>query len=110
MNWAYQTLRVARRDAAKNGWVAPSITAEALLGLMRLSENCVACGKPLDWNTQDKGVFPSLHHNHDTGEVLGYTHNICNRLEGSLRKYVGVENLPTFLRNMFPEIFLKEGQ
>jgi len=74
----------------------------------RGSRRCAFGGKPLDWKTQNKGIYPSLHHNHDTGEVLGYIHNICNRLEGALRKYIGVDNLHIFLINMFPEVFFPE--
>lgn len=41
---------------------------------------CWRCKRPLDWTNFGKGKTPHLHHNHDTGEIYGFTHPHCNPL------------------------------
>jgi hypothetical protein len=38
---------------------------------------CERCKKPLLWDTNAKKL-PHLHHNHETGEIYGFTHPRCN--------------------------------
>lgn len=39
--------------------------------------NCERCGLPLRWEF-GPAKTPHLHHNHETGEVCGFTHPKCN--------------------------------
>ena len=38
---------------------------------------CERCRQPLKWEF-GKGKTPHLHHNHETGEIYGFTHSQCN--------------------------------
>lgn len=52
-----------------------------------MQENCVLCGERLKWEF-GPGKTPHLHHDHDTGEAVGFTHNRCNpnALENRVKK------------------------
>jgi hypothetical protein len=39
--------------------------------------NCERCGEALKWEF-GVGKTPHLHHNHETGEIYGFTHPVCN--------------------------------
>jgi hypothetical protein len=39
---------------------------------------CERCRGPLDWTNLGAGKTPHLHHNHETGEIYGFTHSRCN--------------------------------
>jgi hypothetical protein len=55
-----------------------STTSHAIIrNLMKLGK-CERCGQPLDWNNLGRGKTPNLHHNHETGEIHGFTHPVCN--------------------------------
>jgi hypothetical protein len=43
---------------------------------MRVKE-CWRCRQPLEW-VFGRGKTPHLHHDHETGEVHGFTHPSCN--------------------------------
>jgi hypothetical protein len=44
---------------------------------MMAEPNCERCGEPLVWEF-GLGKTPHLHHNHETGEPIGFTHPVCN--------------------------------
>jgi len=43
-----------------------------------MEELCVHCGEPLDWERLGVGKTPHLDHDHETGEVNGFSHSSCN--------------------------------
>lgn len=49
-------------------------------GIRRLMRNpvCVRCNGPLKWDCFSRATTPHLHHNHETGEIYGFTHPHCN--------------------------------
>ena len=49
---------------------------------------CWRCRKPMHWENLGKGKTPHLHHNHETGEIYGFTHSRCNpsALEEEIRE------------------------
>jgi hypothetical protein len=52
-------------------------TAHSVIRAMMANPNCERCGQRLVW---EFGVnkTPHLHHNHETGQPLGFTHPHCN--------------------------------
>lgn len=52
-------------------------TPHASIRALMEEPNCERCGAPLAW---EFGLWktPHLHHNHETGEPLGFTHPVCN--------------------------------
>jgi len=52
-------------------------TPHIVIRTMMEKPNCERCGEPLKW---EFGLWktPHLHHNHETGEPLGFTHPVCN--------------------------------
>jgi Recombination endonuclease VII len=46
---------------------------------MQRSKQCALCGDDLDWQASE---YPNLHHNHETGKVIGFVHLRCNMIEG----------------------------
>jgi len=42
-----------------------------------MRHDCVLCGEPLKWEF-GLGKTPHLHHHHDTGEIIGFAHTVCN--------------------------------
>jgi Recombination endonuclease VII len=99
--WAQRILSRHRQDARRLGYAPPNITAKKLLKLLEKSPNCCGCDAPLDYQASGFNA-PCLHHNHETGEVVGFAHRECNSLEGQLQK-LGVR-LPIFLKNFFPQV------
>jgi hypothetical protein len=95
---AKRRLAVCKGDARRGGYVPPRITAEELLKLKNESLICVGCEDPLDWDN-----YPHLHHDHRTGEVLGFCHPMCNQAEGMLGKMTS-EGRKAFIKNFFPEV------
>jgi len=67
---------------------------------MLKSDECVMCGTELIWTDKRR---PHLHHDHETGEVKGFSHPLCNQAEGMLSKMTIIER-KTFIREVFPEI------
>ena len=90
LGWAKTIIKRAELTATDEGYLAPNITAEKLVELRKTSTHCAACELPLDW----AGASPHLHHDHETGRVIGYTHRWCNAMEGNIR---------TVLKNLFPQ-------
>jgi hypothetical protein len=54
-------------------------TPHAAIRALMENENCWRCKKPLVW-VFGLGKTPHLHHNHQTGEIYGFTHPKCNPL------------------------------
>ena len=44
---------------------------------MMQNEKCWRCQSPMSWNL-GRGLTPHLHHDHETGEAIGFTHPRCN--------------------------------
>ena len=106
-SWAQRILSRHRQDARKGGYLAPKITPKELLELLNKSLNCCGCGTLLNYKTVGFDA-PCLHHNHDTGEVVGFSHRECNSLEGQLQKLGN--RLPTFIKNFFPHLVKETGE
>lgn len=80
--WAKRRLAVATDGARKFGYHPPTITPETLVQLIEESKTCYFCSQPLDWESNEKSRRPHLHHDHVTGNVLGFSHPHCNVIEG----------------------------
>jgi len=55
----------------------PLNTSHSVIRKMMAEPNCERCGEPLVWEF-GLGKTPHLHHNHETGEPIGFTHPVCN--------------------------------
>lgn len=78
--YAKEILRLGARTAKKRGYAPPDITPEKLVKLLSMSKRCALCSGLLNWT----GKRPALlHHNHETGRVIGFVHSRCNKLEGT---------------------------
>lgn len=97
--WAQRILTTLKRLSRKSGHAGPTLTPPQLLKMLESSPICCGCNAPLDYNAVG-WCAPCLHHNHETGEVIGFAHRECNSLEGQLQK-LGTR-LPIFLKNFFP--------
>lgn len=100
IGWAKGCLSVFKGSAKRRGYTPPNITAENFVKLMLKSKRCFGCDSRLDW----ENTSPHLHHNHATGEVLGFCHSLCNQAEGMLSKMTSQERL-NFITTFFCEIF-----
>jgi hypothetical protein len=72
----FSILRSAEYEAKKRGYKPISSTHAEIRELMK-SNKCWLCGNKLIWNF-GRGQTPHLHHDHETGEILGFTHPRCN--------------------------------
>jgi hypothetical protein len=63
--------------ARKHGYKFPKNVSHSVIREM-METDCWRCGKPLDWSSLGSGKTPHLHHDHETGEILGFTHMRCN--------------------------------
>jgi hypothetical protein len=52
-------------------------TPHSLIRQMMQRKDCVLCGELLEWKF-GPGKTPHLHHNHNTGEIYGFSHPRCN--------------------------------
>jgi len=68
--------------ASKRKHIVPisKSTPHRIIRKMMASKVCVLCEKPLRW-TIGAGQTPHLHHDHETGEILGFAHHRCNPLD-----------------------------
>jgi len=74
--WAI--LNTSRFDAREGGYIAiDADTPHHLIRRLMDEPLCERCEQPLEWVIA-RGTTPHLHHNHDTGEIHGFTHNRCN--------------------------------
>jgi hypothetical protein len=101
LSWAKFNLDSAVRRAKRFKYTAPVITASQIVELSKNTTHCVGCGQTLDWTDTQK---VHLHHDHKTGEVGGFLHEYCNRLEGALTKF-GIKRLKVLLRQFFVEVY-----
>lgn len=72
-------LMSSRLNAKQSGGYAfiPSDTPHSVIRKMMEDPNCERCGQSLKWEF-GRGKTPHLHHDHDTGEIYGFTHSVCN--------------------------------
>lgn len=82
--------------ARRRNYASPLINHYGLVVLMQNSKTCVLCGAVLDWSQKS----PHLHHDHETGQVHGFAHQLCNQAEGMLMK-MAPENRAHFIRTAF---------
>lgn len=54
-----------------------SDTSHLVIRKMMQENSCVVCHNPLKW-AFGRGKTPHLHHDHETGEIYGFTHANCN--------------------------------
>lgn len=71
-------LNASAASARKRGYrPIPLSISHAIIRKMMEEPNCERCGEPLKWEF-GIGKTPHLHHNHETGEPIGFTHPVCN--------------------------------
>jgi hypothetical protein len=106
-SWAVRVLSKTATDARRKGYATVKISPEELLSFIDNSPLCCGCEGFLDYKT--KGFYaPCLHHNHKTGEFIGFAHRECNALEGQLQKLGS--RLPIFIKNFFPYLAKETGE
>jgi hypothetical protein len=65
-------------EAKEQGYKPIDInTPHAIIRNLMRVEKCVLCGALLKWEL-GPGKTPHLHHDHDSGEMLGFAHSRCN--------------------------------
>lgn len=77
--WYCRVARILTESTSKRGGynpIDPKISHSVIRKLME-EKTCWRCKQPLKW-VFGAGKTPHLHHNHDTGEVYGFTHSRCN--------------------------------
>ena len=99
LGWAKRYVTISKQQAKRYSYAAPNITPEKVISLVLSSKTCCGCGGVLDWAKDS----PCLHHNHQTGEVVGFTHRFCNTIEGFIVK-LGNEKTLCLLKNFFPPL------
>lgn len=99
--WAKILLRSLNYHALKGDYIAPRISISQLVNLRINSSKCALTGRPLNWA---KVPLPHLHHNHRTGEVVGFVCSEANKTEGMLSKFTKEERR-TLIRRSFPNEF-----
>jgi hypothetical protein len=92
----------SKRIAKRGGYAPVKIGVASLIKLMQDSHICVGCKEPLNWDEGEDGRMPCLHHNHKTGEVIGFAHNRCNWLEGMINKF-GYDLISKLVKNFGPK-------
>jgi hypothetical protein len=104
LGWARQALLRFRGDATKKGFEPPDISAEGIVELVNKTTTCCGCKQPLifDYSLRRHMWSPSLHHSHITGTVIGYSHSVCNTIEGQFAK-LSLTQRAALLDSFFPE-------
>lgn len=102
--WAVRILSRTAKDARRGNYAAIKASPEEVLSLLGKSPLCCGCDQPLNYTIRGFRA-PCIHHNHETGELIGFAHRECNMLEGQLQK-LG-ERLPNFIKNFFPRLMEK---
>jgi hypothetical protein len=69
-------LSCGSRDAQYGGYKFNCIPHSIIRRMME-RQDCWRCREPLDW-VFGSGRTPHLHHDHETGKILGFTHPKCN--------------------------------
>jgi hypothetical protein len=71
-------LSSSRGSAKKHKYVPiDANTPHSVIRKLMEEPNCVRCNQPLEW-VFGLGKTPHLHHDHETGEIYGFTHPVCN--------------------------------
>jgi hypothetical protein len=92
-------ISVSQIAARERGYAPiPQDTSHSAIRKLMAEPNCERCREPLMWDFA-QGKTPHLHHDHETGEVFGFTHPICNpraleRELERLRKSLGTRRGP----------------
>ncbi len=73
-------LSSAQINARRSGYMPiPIATLHVVIRQLMAVATCWLCKEPLIWPTvYALGHTPHLHHNHETGEIYGFTHPKCN--------------------------------
>jgi hypothetical protein len=69
------SVKVSRRDSYTP--ISRDTPHHVIRKLMDVKE-CWRCKQKLGWLSFSRSTTPHLHHNHETGEVYGFTHGWCN--------------------------------
>ena len=111
IGWVKQALLRAKKNCIEKGINPPNITAEEMVLLASQTTHCCGCKQPLVFDgRQPHALKACLHHNHQTGEVVGFAHSICNLIEGKFL-LLTLEQRICLLDNFFPETTSKiEGR
>ena len=65
-------------NVAKRGNYKPiENTPHSVIRELMNKDVCVLCGKKLTW-AFGLSKTPHLHHDHETGKIIGFTHPVCN--------------------------------
>jgi hypothetical protein len=78
LGWAKRVLRDLKSNSKARDYAPPVGTPERVLELEK-DPTCVLCGEPLN-------IRPALHHDHETGELIGFSHHACNSAEGIVKR------------------------
>ena len=71
----------SQKSAYRKGYTAMALsTPHNIIRQMMSAPECVRCQQPISWSLLSKSTTPHLHHNHETGEIYGFTHARCNPL------------------------------
>jgi len=103
--WAIILLRSLKYHSQMGGYAAPKISIAGLVRLRKYSRRCALTGRPLDWS---QSPLPHLHHDHKTGEVIGFVCRLANVIDGMLAKLTPQER-KTFLEHSLLD-FGKESE
>lgn len=98
LDWAKMRIDSGKRVAKKDGYLPANIDAISMVELMKKSTICIGCEELLNWEAERK---PCLHHNHATGDVVGFVHSRCNWLEGVINR-LGYDFLSKLIKNFRP--------
>jgi hypothetical protein len=73
-------LRGSRASAKRHNFTAVAKdTPHSIIRKLMDEPNCERCGEPLSWDVlTGPETTPHLHHDHETGEIYGFTHPKCN--------------------------------
>jgi hypothetical protein len=71
------TLAKGTVEAQKRGFKFNADVPHSVIREM-MEKDCWRCHGALDWSVMSNGTTPHLHHNHESGEILGFTHPNCN--------------------------------
>ena len=93
----------ARRHGYKS---IDKMTPHSVIRKLMRVRHCVLCGERLQWRV-GRGKTPHLHHDHQTGKIIGFTHPKCNplalerrvrELEAQVEQCQKTQVLPTILK------------
>jgi NAD-dependent SIR2 family protein deacetylase len=74
-------LKASKASARKRGHTAiPINTSHTAIRELMNNRKCERCARAMSWTIGDVLTTPHLHHDHETGEIYGFTHPKCNPL------------------------------